>query len=81
MTHKELWIQCECGAGGLHIENDEYDDDIYIALWHYGQYTMSIGHKLRWIWQIINGRPFRDQIVIDQSRLQKIIDALQEMKQ
>lgn len=78
--NKTFWIPCVCGAEGLQIEKDESDSDIYIALWHYGQQPMSIAHKLRWIWSIVNGRPFRDQIVIDQDQLQRIIDALSEMR-
>lgn len=80
MTNKSFWIECECGAHGLKIEKDEYDSDIYIALWQYGQQPIPIEHKLRWIWSIIKGRPFRDQIVIDRARLQNVIDALTEMR-
>lgn len=76
-----LWIQCECSMDGLLIEKDDYDGDIYIALWQCGQQPMSIEHKLRWIYSIICGRPFRDQIVIGQENLQKVIDGLTEMQE
>ena len=79
--NKRFWIPCSCGAHGMQIEKDESDSDVYIALWQHGQQPMSIMHKLRWMWSIIEGRPFRDQIVIDQERLQNIIDALTEMKE
>lgn len=78
--NKRFWIPCCCGSEGLQIEKDESDSDIYIALWHFGQQPMSVEHKLRWIWSIINGRPFRDQIVIDQERLQDVVDALRGMR-
>ena len=78
--NKSVWIQCECGAEGLQIEKDESDSDIYIALWQQGQQPLSIMHKLHWIRSILEGRPFRDQIVIDQERLQNVIDALEELK-
>ena len=78
--NKSFWIGCECGTEGLQIEKDDSDDDIYIALWQYGQQPMSIMHKLHWIRSILEGRPFRDQIVIDQARLQNVINALEELK-
>lgn len=77
---KEYWIPCECGCEGLHIEKDAVDGDIYFALWLYGYQTLSIRHKLSWIWSIIKGRPFHDLIVVDPSRVQDIIDVLEEMK-
>lgn len=75
-----FWIPCECGSEGLRIEKDDYDGDVYLALWHYGSQDMSIAHKLRWIWRIIKNKPFRDHIVIDESRLPEIIVALEGMK-
>ena len=78
--NKSIWIQCECGAEGVNIEKDESDGDIYIALWQHGQQPLPIRHKLHWIRSILEGRPFRDQIVIDQARLQNIIDALKELR-
>lgn len=69
------------GMDGLLIEKDAYDGDIYVALWQFGQQPMSIEHKLRWIWSIIKGRPFRDQIVIDPTEVQYLIDGLEDMKE
>ncbi|MHA1290009.1 MAG: hypothetical protein ACTSPB_21720 [Candidatus Thorarchaeota archaeon] len=80
MEKREFWIQCVCGSEGLHIEKDEYDGDVYIAMWVYGQQNMSIMHKLHWIWRIIQGKPWADHIVVDNLQLQVIIDGLENMK-
>lgn len=80
MEKREFWIPCVCGSEGLHIEKDEHDGDVYIALWVHGPQSMSIMHKLRWIWRIIQGKPWADHIVVDNSQLQDIIDALGDMK-
>ena len=80
MKKREYWTPCECGSEGLHIEKDEHDGDIYIAFWVYGQQNMSIIHKLRWIWRIIQGRPWADHIIISNKRIYGVIDALENMK-
>ena len=77
---KEHWIPCVCGAEGMHIEQDTCDGDVYFAMWHYGHQDMSIMHRLWWIWSIIKGRPFHDQLIIDGGSIQSMIDVLEEMK-
>jgi len=77
----DLWILCECGCEGLHIEKDDECGDVYLAIFQFGQHPMSIENKIRWIWRIICGRPFNDQIVVGQQNLQVVIDGLESMKE
>lgn len=78
--NKELFIRCECGAHGLNITQDDETGDVFFAMWHYGRDDMSITHKLRWIWQIIRGKPFLDEIVVNANSLPLLIDHLKTMK-
>lgn len=81
MRGKEYFIRCECGAEGLHIEKDPHDGDIYFSLWFCGYQDFDIRQKLRWIWNIIKGKPYQDLIIVDPSRIQEVIDVLEEFKE
>ena len=78
---KEYFIKCECGTEGLHISNDSFDKEVYFSLWYCGYPHFDVKHKLRWIWNIIKGKPYPDLIIVEQSRIQNIIDVLEEMKE
>lgn len=77
---EEYFIKCECGCEGLHISKDSFDECVYFSLWYYGYPHFSIKHKLRWIWNIVEGKPYSDLIIVEQSRIQEIIDVLEKMK-
>lgn len=76
----ELFLRCACGMEGVNITQDEETDEVYFAIWYYGKTDMSIAHKLRWIWRIIRGEPYPDEIVIHKGWLPLLIDHLEAMR-
>lgn len=78
--NNDLFIRCECGTEGLNIIQDDETGDVYFAMWYYGQHDMGIRHKIRWIWQIIIGKPFLDEIAMDVGWIPLLIDHLKAMK-
>lgn len=75
----EIFIKCECAADGINFTQDDETGDVYAAMWYYGRHDLSISHKLRWIWQIIKGKPFEDEVVIGYGSLPVLIDHLLAM--
>lgn len=60
----ELFVKCECSAEGVNISQCDETGDICFAMWYCGAHDLTWSHKLRWILQILGGKPFKDQIVI-----------------
>ena len=75
----EYFIECQCHAEGLHIEQDDEYNDVYLSLWYYGHQNLTWRNKLRWIWYIIKGRPYPDSIVVKPELISEIIDILKNM--
>ena len=76
----ELFIRCACGTEGINITQDEETDEVFFAMWYYGKHDMSCRNKLRWIWQILIGKPYPDEVVISTGWLPLLIDHLKAMK-
>lgn len=62
-----FFIRCDCGAEGLYVEKDE--DEFLISLFYCSSYKISIKHKLKWIWQIIKGKPYSDCVILNEDRM------------
>lgn len=76
----EYFIECECHAEGLHIEQDDESNDVYLSLWYFGHQNLTWRNKLRWVWNIIKGRPDPDSIVVRQDLVSEIISVLEKMR-
>lgn len=77
---EEFFVRCMCGAEGANFVQDDETGEVYLAVWYYSRNDMSISHKLRWIWEIIRGRPYEDEVVIGVECLPLIIDKLGAMR-
>jgi len=77
---EELFVRCVCGSEGVNIVQDDETGEVYFAIWYYNRTDMSISHKLRWIWNIIRGDPYADEVVIGVGWLPIIIDKLSAMR-
>lgn len=70
---------CSCNSEVLVIQ---YDHDFELAdLCIYGGYyahKMSLWQKMRYIWQIVLGYPYKDQIVLDKNHLKEIRNFLND---
>jgi len=76
----ELFVRCACGAEGINILLDEGGEEVFFSMWYYGKNELTWRNKLRWIWHIINGDPYPDEVVINTGWLPVIIDVLGSMK-
>jgi len=76
----ELFVCCACGADGMNIVLDDDTGDVFFSLWYHSKYELTWRNKLRWIWNVIKGRPFPDEIVITHGWLPLIIDKLESMR-
>lgn len=76
----ELFVRCACGTAGMNITHDEDTGEVFFAIWHYGKNNMSIAHKLRWIWRIVCGNPYPDEIVIHRGWLPLMTDHLKAIQ-
>ena len=76
----ELFGRCACGAEGINISLDDETGEVFFSMWYYGRNDLTWSHKLRWIWHIIKGDPYLDEVVINSGWLPLIIDKLGSMK-
>ena len=76
----DLFIRCKCGAEGVNITLDEETGDVFFSMWYYSKKELNARNKLRWIWNIIKGNPYPDEVVITVGWLPLIIDKLGAMK-
>ena len=76
----EIFIRCACGAEGLHVTTDEDTGEVFFAMMYTDPCRMSARDKLRWIIQILRGKPYTDQLVITQGWLPLLIDHLKAMQ-
>lgn len=72
----ELFVKCECGCEGLNIALDSDTGDVFFSMWYYGKNDLTWSHKLRWIWHIIKGDPYLDEIIIGRKWIPVIVDKL-----
>lgn len=76
----ELFVRCACGAEGLNILLDEETGNVFFSMWYYSKPELTIMNKLRWIWNIVKGKPCPDEVIITSVWLPLIIDKLKSMK-
>lgn len=76
----EIFIRCACGNEGINITTDEDTGEVFFVMMYNNPYRMSAMDKLRWIIQILQGKPYLDQIVITQGWLPLMIDHLKAMQ-
>lgn len=76
----DLFVKCACGSEGINISLDEGGEDVFFSMWYYGKNELTWQNKLRWIWHIIKGNPYVDEVVITPGWLPLIIDVLGSMK-
>ena len=76
----ELFIRCACGREGVNLVQDLDTGEVYVAIWYYSRTDMNIRHKIRWIWKIIQGNPYADEVVIGVGWLPLIADKLGAMR-
>jgi hypothetical protein len=76
---EELFVRCECGNEGVNLVQDDETGEVYLAVWYYSRTDMSIAHKLRWVWKIIQGKPYVDEIIVGVGWLPLIVDKLSAM--
>lgn len=77
---EEFFVRCMCGAEGANFVQDDETGEVYLAMWHYGRADMSIAHKLRWVWNIIQDKPYVDEVIIGVEWIPLIIDKLGAMR-
>lgn len=75
----ELFIRCKCGAEGVNITLDKDTGDIFFSMWHYKKDSLTLMNRLRWIWYIIKGTPYPDEVVIESGWFPLIIDTFKSM--
>ena len=79
-TMNEIFIRCACGTEGINITTDEDTGEVFFAMMYTDPCRMSAMDKLRWIIQILRGKPYPDQIVITRGWLPLLIDHLKAMQ-
>lgn len=84
----ELVVQCSCGTHAFHIKSFIDDPEYYFEIWtcnFYGKQKEPlfhrIGHRLKMVWYAIINKDFLlDDIILEDADIDKIIEALTEMK-
>jgi len=76
----ELFVRCVCGQEGLNISLDDETGHVFFSMWYYSKSELTWKNKLRWIWHIIKGEPYPDEVVITKGWLPLIIDKLAAMR-
>jgi hypothetical protein len=79
----KLFLQCDCESEVLVIN---YESDIKMADMAIYEHPvsfrskMSFYQKLRYIWRIlVNGRPYADQIILNNAQLKSIKDFIESL--
>lgn len=71
----DIYIKCSCHGEGVYINYEKEDKLYYLSFFSLGYKTgkLSFWNRLRWISHIlVNGRPYDDQVVLDQAEAKKI---------
>lgn len=80
MKH-EHFIACSCSTEGIYIVKHEDEDEVYISFFSHGlnPKRMTLWNKIRYIWRVLKGKPFEDQLVLNKSdalRLSSLLNTL-----
>lgn len=76
----EIFVRCKCGAEGMNITLDDETGDVFFSIWYYIKPKLTILRKLIWIMNIIRGKPYPDEVIVDKGWLPLIIDKLGSMR-
>ena len=74
-----LFVRCACGQEGINITLDKEAGNVFFSMWYYSKPELTWKNKLRWIYSIIIGKPYPDEVVITSGWLPLIIDKLGSM--
>lgn len=75
-----LFVRCKCGNEGLNIVLDEETGDVFFSMWYYNKPELTAMDKLRWIINILKGKPCPDEVIVTRGWLPLIIDKLASMR-
>lgn len=82
MKTKNKYIQCSCGGELISLE--KWDGGIYLSIWERGyrdNNKLTFFERLLWCWKIIkSGRAFGDCIILDDNKVDELIESLEELK-
>lgn len=74
-TVKQQFFSCDCNAEGVLLSKFDDEDDIYLAIYTYGQFHSkpTIWNRIKYCWHhLTTGRIYQDQIVLDSKTAKKL---------
>jgi hypothetical protein len=74
----EAFITCSCKSEGIYVVKYKDEDEIYISFFSQG-YTpnrMNVWQKIRYIFKVLRGKPYEDQIVLDKKTQVELVKVL-----
>lgn len=73
----QKFFKCDCGHGGLHVENDKFGTQF--AHFEYSC-PRSLRNRLRGAWRCLLGKPYADMVILDDQKLADLVDFLGEIQ-
>ena len=75
----EEFVVCSCATEGLYIVKYKGESEVYFSIFSHGinPKRMFLKNIIRYIWKLLKtGKPFEDELVLDQKSIKKIIAVL-----
>lgn len=71
------FFKCNCGHGGLYVENDEFGTSFA----HF-EYNVSRpwANRLRLAWKCLLGKPYADMVLLNDQTLADLVDLLADIQ-
>ena len=79
MKRKGEFFLCSCKGEGLWIEHDE-EWGTEIALFERSPFSRSWRNRLRLAWAALKGKPYGDQVILDDATLANVVDLLVDIQ-
>lgn len=80
-SHKTV-IECDCGSHMLQVQsevdyhgenNEQFHQDFYLAMYHYGSKNTGWKHRLKVMWKVLTtGEAYADQLVLNPDEAKKL---------
>jgi hypothetical protein len=77
LKNKDFYLKCSCGAEGIYALKDE--EFIFLSYFCFNPKRMNIIDKARYIWKVIKGKPFEDQLVLSNKDVSRLIKELSKL--
>ena len=75
---KILLVPCEDYCGMLAIRISKFTDGIHLAMWRPEEHKYPWSWRLRYIWNILRGKPYADELILDKSMALKLAEWIKE---